>query len=135
MKKVPFNYDYFKANPDTKLVCRDEKLEPPHFIGARKDFKLFLFEDEDTTIYHVDKDGFMNKNYPCPKDICMLVPSKEEEVLYANEYPTWVGYTNDSINDCKGLQCYGALRIVKLVKVDGLIDFTRTEVVHEYKKS
>lgn len=63
----------------------------------------------------------------------MLIPSKEE-VLYANEYPTCIGYTNDSINDCKELQCDGALRIVKFIKVDGLIDFTRTEIVHTYNK-
>lgn len=52
MKKVPFDYEYFKANPETQLVCRDESIEPPVFLIEKKvknNYPL-VFENKDGSI-------------------------------------------------------------------------------------
>lgn len=137
MKKVPFDYEYFKSNPDTQLVCRDENIKPPIFLVEKKikgeDGYDLLFQNSDGAIVAYTSNGLYYKNTEHRNDLFMLVPSKEE-VLYVNEYNEGFGYYNKSIEDCKKLADEYSLRIVKFIKVDGLIDYSRTEIVHIYNK-
>lgn len=88
IKRVPFDYEYFKKNPETKLETR--KSEKARFIG-----ETYLKNDEDNklvfetkySIFGTTIDGLfvVGNEY----DVFMLLEFKEV-VLYSNIYDKYI---------------------------------------------
>ena len=136
MKKVPFDYEFFKINPDTKLATRsgDEAIFISKASTCKAEHSVLIFETNNLII-----STFINGNYlkgkESPKDIFMLIEAKEV-VKYFNVYdedsfPSVISLQN-TIKDAIAVSGTKAKSVVKLVFVDGEIDFKKCETVHKY---
>jgi len=130
MKKVPFNYEFWKANPQTKLVTRDDQEAVILGENPNKDLQPLI----GYVLYNEcwSKNGRYTEFKESILDLFML-KEVEEVVMYINVYPT---YTSQSFYDSIkiAIDNYGhkAISVAKIVTIDGIIDFTKCETVHTY---
>jgi len=132
IKRVQFDYEYFKSNPETKLETRSGF--EARFIGEMKLYNIqysLLFEHKEgyysTTLEGYYSDGDFNNI----RDILMLLKSKEE-VVYGNVHEDYIAGIYDTLEDAIKGHGYGAKSVAKLTIVDGEIDFKNCETVHKY---
>lgn len=141
MKAIQFNYEYFKNNPETKLVFREPTNDNIEFYKEFKNRNGLSFAiNNNITFYTYDGKPIIDEkvyHMPSSKDLFMWIPPKEE-FFYCNEWIDELGCLMENLEDCtnyrycKEWERYQPIRVLKLVKVDGLIDFSRVEVVHTY---
>lgn len=130
MKKVQFDYEYFKQHPETKLETRDGS--EARFIG-----KTAICEEEDSTFVFETKDcilsTFVDGTYVegriSGEDILMLVESKEK-IVYANVREDGITYDYNSLDAALDSRGSRAKSVAKLTIVDG--EITKCETVHKY---
>lgn len=79
MKKIQFDYNYFKANPNTKLVCRNERLGTLIFLAEKKNIDNYplVFVNQNGIIERYTYEGLYLTNKEDQRDIFMLIFSKE----------------------------------------------------------
>ena len=132
IKRVPFDYEYFKQHPETKLETREG--DEARFIGERKLYNNqypLLFEHKDyhysTTIEGYYSDGDFNNI----DDILMLIEAKEV-IRYINVHDGFLSFIYDTLEEAIKNHDYGTKSVAKLIIVDGEIDFKKCETVHKY---
>lgn len=131
MKKVPFNYEFWKANPQTKLVTRNDREAV--ILGENPNTEMYTLvgyinSAEEWTI----KGRYQSSENESSYDLFMLQEVKEV-VVYANVYSAYASEA-DYISTDLAIENHvgGAISIAKIVIVDGIIDFTKCETVHTY---
>lgn len=133
IKKVPFDYEYFKANPETKLETRDG--QKTFLIGEKKIEGKYplIFESVRFSCFPTTKNGkYDTSDNNSFLDVFMLLESKEE-VRYTNVYADYAaGDLSNTLEDAIKGHGYGAKSVAKLTIVDGEIDFKNCETVHKY---
>jgi len=128
--KVPFNYEYFKSNPNTELETRDG--EAVGFIGEsvlynKSNYKLVF--DSEVGIINTTIDGKYIEGEEHMKDILMLIKVKET-VDYANIYSHGCGAIYDDLYDAIEMAERNAISVAKIITVNGKM--TGFETVHIY---
>lgn len=133
IKRVPFDYKYFKQHPETKLETKNGKVA--HLIGEKKigDKYPLVFESETVTHFSTTLNGKYdirndNNNF---LDIFMLLEPKKE-VRYYNVHDDYIAGHYNSLDESIESHCDGAKSVAKLIIVDGKIDFKKSETVHKY---
>lgn len=136
-KKVPFDYEYFKAHPETELV--DRRGKKAFFIGENKfgkDSSKLVFGDEDGATSTNSLSGEFREGAEKPYDVFMLIDAPEPKVeeWFLNIYPNVQNATaQTSIEKCISFGCnHNAISVFKLVIVDGIVDKEQSETVHIY---
>ena len=136
MKVLNFEPKYFRENPETKLVFRvhDPKVEIKFIKEYHNKIEVLI----NGFIKTYTTRGFLSEGGASSVDLFMVIPTKEE-IFYCDEYIDDFGDLKESLEecvnvhcDCEFCNCSKPERVLKLVKVDGLIDFSRVEVVHTY---
>ena len=130
IKKVPFDYEYFKSNPETKLETRSGF--EARFIGEMKLYNIqysLLFEHKEgyysTTLEGYYSDGDFNNI----RDIFMLIEAKEK-VGYANVYDDHIAGIYDTLEKAIKSHVKSAKSVAKITIVDG--ELIKTETVYVY---
>lgn len=128
--KVPFNYEYFKSNPNTELETRDG--ETVRFIGEsvlynQPNSKLIF--DSEIGIIITSINGKYFEGEENVKDVFMLVEVKET-VNYANIYSHGCGAIYDDLDEAMEMAERSAISVAKIVTVNGKM--TGFETVYIY---
>lgn len=132
IKRVPFDYEYFKKHPETKLETREG--EEARFIGEtfiRNDESAKLAFETKISIYRTSIDGLFVVGNEDEDDIFMLIEAKEV-IAYVNVYDDYSTSIYDTLDEAIESQVKGAKSVAKLIIVDGEIDFNKCETVHKY---
>lgn len=133
IKKVPFDYEYFKQHPETKLETRNGKVA--YFIGEKKiEYKYpLIFENVSCHNFSTTLNGIYDRpDRDNILDIFMLIEVKEE-IRYTNVHDGYYmcGVYN-TLEEAIKYHAYGVKSVAKIVIVDGEIDFKKCETVHKY---
>lgn len=128
--KEPFNYEYFKSNPNTELETRDG--EAVRFIGEsvlynRFDFKLVF--DSETGIITTSINGKYHEYVSNKRDIFMLIEVKEI-VGYFNICNNWISLSYNTLNSAIANHIKDAKSVAKITFVNGKM--TGFETVYVY---
>lgn len=128
--KVPFNYEYFKSNPNTELETRDG--ETVRFIGEsvlynRLNSKLIF--DSEVGIIITSINGKYFEGEENMKDVFMLIEVKET-VGYVNVYNNTFGVIHDNLDEAIIMAERNAISVAKIITVNGKM--TGFETVHIY---
>jgi len=130
MKKVPFNYEYWEANPQTKLVTRCDREAV--ILGENPYNKEYPLIGYINSVESWTKNGmYKSIGDESPYDLFMLQEVKEV-VRYVNGYPTSFGSDYATKEGAIKQKCKDAVSIAKIVIIDGIIDFSKCETVHIY---
>lgn len=130
IKKVPFDYEYFKSNPETKLETRNGKQA--FLIGEKKigDKYPLVFENETVTHFSTTLNGKYDKpDSDNILDIFMLLEPKEE-VGYANVYDDHIAGIYDTLEKAIKSHVKSAKSVVEFIIVDG--EIVKCKTVHKY---
>ena len=129
-KKIPFNYEIWKANPSVKLVTRDGRDavvlgENPNvhsypLIGYAVDYNAYW-----------GKDGSYSGAAIHDLDLFYFV-EVEEKVVYQNLYKNESGSYRDTIEEVNKNATKNRLAIAKHILVDGIPDYSRSEIVQRF---
>lgn len=127
--KVPFNYEYFKSNPNTELETRDG--ETVRFIGEsvlynQPNSKLIF--DSEIGIIITSINGKYFEGEENVKDVFMLVEVKEI-VGYVNVYNNRLGVIYSNLDEAIMAE-QNAISVAKITSVNGKM--TGFETVHIY---
>ena len=129
--KVPFNYEYFKSNPNTELETRDG--ETVRFIGEsvlynRPNSKLIF--DSEVGIIITSINGKYFEGESNKRDIFMLIEVKET-VRYVNVYTNnTFGVTHNDLDEAIIMADRDAISVAKITSVNGKM--TGFETVYVY---
>ena len=129
--KVPFNYEYFKSNPNTELETRDG--ETVRFIGESvlynmPNSKLIFDSEVGIIITSINGKYFEGESYK--RDIFMLIEVKET-VNYINVYTNNIfGVTHDDLDEAMKMADRDAISVAKITSVNGKM--TGFETVYVY---
>ena len=130
IKKVPFDYEYFKANPETKLETRNGKQA--FLIGEKKiknEYPL-VFESVSYSHFTTILNGkFEKTDSNNSLDIFMLLEPKEE-VGYANVYDDHIAGIYDTLEKAFKSHVKSAKSVVEFIIVDG--EIVKCKTVHKY---
>lgn len=130
IKRVPFDYEYFKQHPETKLETKRGKVA--YLIGKKKikhEYPL-IFESETMFFFSTTLNGIYDTNDNNDYlDIFMLLESKEE-VGYTNIYDDWVGASCANLEEAIDRHVDNARSVAKLTIVDG--EIVKCKTVHKY---
>ena len=130
IKKVPFDYEYFKQHPETKLETGNG--QQVFFIGEKKieDKYPLIFESEIvphfTTTLNGKYDTNRTNNF---SDVFMLLEPKEE-VGYANVYDDHIAGIYDTLEKAIKSHVKSAKSVVEFIIVDG--EIVKCKTVHKY---
>jgi hypothetical protein len=131
-KKVPFNYKFWKANPQTKLVTRDD--EEAVILGENPNNEEYPLIGYVNSVESWTKNGMYRSGNESSYDLFMLQQVKEV-VSFRNTYLNYISlYEYESIEEAINNRRFDAISIAKIVIVDGIIDFTKCETVHIYER-
>jgi len=128
--KVPFNYEYFKSNPNTELETKNG--EAVRFIGESVLYNMpnsKLIFDSEVGIIITSINGKWFEGEPNVKDIFMLIEVKET-VNYVNVYNNTFGVTHDDLDEAIIMAERNAISVAKIVTVNGKM--TGFETVYVY---
>ena len=129
--KVPFNYEYFKSNPNTELETRDGEVA--RFIGEsvlynQPNSKLVF--DSEIGIIPTSINGKYFEGEENVKDVSMLIEVKET-VRYVNVYTNNIfGVTHNDLDEAIIMADRDAISVAKIVTVNGKM--TGFETVYVY---
>ena len=128
--KVPFNYEYFKSNPNTELETRDG--ETVRFIGESvlynmPNSKLIFDSEVGIIITSINGKYFEGESYK--RDIFMLIEVKET-VGYINVYNNRLGIMHDDLDEAIIMAERNAISVAKITSVNGKM--TGFETVYVY---
>ena len=129
--KVPFNYEYFKSNPNTELETRDG--ETVRFIGESVLYNMpnskLIFDSEiGIIITSINGKYFEGESYK--RDIFMLIEVKET-VNYINVYTNnTFGVTHDDLDEAMKMADRDTISVAKITSVNGKM--TGFETVYVY---
>lgn len=129
--KVPFNYEYFKSNPNTELETKNSE-SAVRFIGEsvlynRLNSKLIF--DSEVGIIITSINGKYFEGEENVKDIFMLVEVKET-VGYVNVYDNTFGVIHDNLDEAIIMAERNAISVAKIITVNGKM--TGFETVYIY---
>ena len=132
IKRVPFNYEYFKANPETNLETRggeEARFIGETFLSNNEDCKL-AFETKNL-VYRTSIDGLfiISDEDEDEDDILMLIEAKEV-IRYANVHDDYVFSIYDTLEEAIKAHVKGAKSVAKLTIVDG--EIVKCETAHKY---
>lgn len=131
-KKVPFDYEYFKQHPETKLETKRGKVA--YLIGKKKikhEYPL-IFESETMFCFSTTLNGKYDTNNDNGNDyldIFMLLEPKEE-VGYANVYDDHIAGIYDTLEKAIKSHVKSAKSVVEFIIVDG--EIVKCKTVHKY---
>ena len=129
--KVPFNYEYFKSNPNTELETRDG--ETVRFIGESVLYNMpnsKLIFDSEIGIIPTSINGKYFEGEENVKDVFMLIEVKET-VRYVNVYTNnTFGVTHNDLDEAIIMADRDAISVAKIITVNGKM--TGFETVYVY---
>lgn len=133
MKKIPFDYEYFKLRPDTKLVTRDDRKVT--FVGIAPDLTLhypvvvFIKGHRSTSVISLEGKQLSGK-HAVDADVFMLVEPKIEK-YYRNEYFSYASHLFESVKAAiDGNTTVSAHSVTELTVTDGKV--TDVKTIHRY---
>ena len=128
--KVPFNYEYFKSNPNTELETRDG--ETVRFIGESVLYNMpnsKLIFDSEIGIIITSINGKYFEGESNKRDVFMLIEVKET-VNYINVYDNRFGVPHDDLDEAIIMADRDAISVAKITSVNGKM--TGFETVYIY---
>jgi hypothetical protein len=130
MKKVPFNYESWKANPQTKLVTRNGREAVT--LGENPYNKEYPLIGYINSVESWTKNGiYKSIGDESPYDLFML-QEVEEVVRYTNVSNSILGYFRKTKEEVIQISNRNDISVAKIVIIDGIIDFSKCETVHTY---